>query len=241
MLTPWKESYDQPRQHVKKQRHYFVNKGPSSQGYGFSRSHVWRWELDYKESWVPKNWCFCTVALEKTLESPLDCKEIQPVHPKGDQSWVFIGRTDVEAETPVLWPPHVKSWLIGKDPDAGRDWGQEEKRTTEDEMAGWHHRLDGHEFEQTPGVCDGQGGLACCDSWSCKELDTTEQLNWTELNWITHQRKTLQSSNLHSIIYCNFIAVFCELHRVHRFGIIFTFKIFVREIMCYSSTCPLSK
>ena len=116
--------------------------------------------------------------LEKTPESPLDCKEIQPVHPKGDQSWVFIGRTDAEAETPILWPPHAKSWLIGKDPDAGRDWGQEEKGTTEDEMAGWHHRLDGHETEWTPGVGDGQGGLACCDSWGRKESDTTEQLNW---------------------------------------------------------------
>ena len=128
-------SYDQPRQHIKKQRHYFANKGPSSQGYGFSSSHVWMWQLDNKESWVQKNWCIWTVVLEKTLESPLDCKEIQPVHPK-DQSWVFIGRTDVEAETPILWPPNVKSWLIWKDPDAGKDWGQEEKGTTEDEMVG---------------------------------------------------------------------------------------------------------
>ena len=117
----WKESYDQHRQHIKKQRHYFVSKGPSSQGYGFSSSHVWMWELDHKESWVLKNWCFWTVVLEKTLESPLDCKEIQPIHPNGDQSWVFIGRTDVEAETLILWPPHVKSWLIGKDSEAGRD------------------------------------------------------------------------------------------------------------------------
>ena len=147
MLTPWKESYDQPRPHIKKQRHYFANKGPSSQGYGFSSAHVWMWEFDGEENWVPKNWCFWTVVLEKTLQSPLDCKEIQPVHPKGDQSWVFIRRTDDEAEMPILWPPHVKSWLIGKDPDAGRDWGQEEKGTTEDEMAGWHHRLDGREFE----------------------------------------------------------------------------------------------
>ena len=130
--TPWKESYDQPRQHIKKQRHYSVNKGSSSQGYGFSSGQVWMWELDYKESWEPKNWCL----LEKTLESPLDCKEIQLVHPKGDQSWVFIGRTDVEAEAPILWPPDAKSWLIGKDPDAGKDWGQEEKGTTEDEMVG---------------------------------------------------------------------------------------------------------
>ena len=130
--------------------------------------------------WVPKNWCFWTVVLAKTLESPLDCKEIQPVHPKGYQSWGFIGRTDAEAETPILWPPHVKSWLIGKYPDAGRDWGQEEKGMTEDEMAGWHHRLDGHEFEWTPGVGDGQGGLACCDSWGWKESDMTERLNWSE-------------------------------------------------------------
>ena len=122
-----------------------------------------------------------TVVLERTLESPLDCKEIQPVHPKGDQSWVFIGRTDVEAETPILWPPHTKSWLIGKDPDAGRDWGQEEKGMTEDEMAGWYHRLNGHESEWSPGVGDGQGGLACCDSWGRKESDTTEWLNWTEM------------------------------------------------------------
>ena len=122
------------------------------------------------------------MVLEKTIESPLDCKEIQPVHPKGNQSWVFIGRTDVEAETPVLWPPHAKSWLIEKDSDAGRDWGQEEKGTTEDEMAGWHHRLNGREFEWTPGVGDGQEDLACYNSWGCKELDTTERLNWTELN-----------------------------------------------------------
>ena len=137
-------NYDQTRQHIKKQRRYFANKGPSSQGYGFSSSHVWMWELDYKESWALKNWCFLTVVLEKALESPLNCKEIQPVHPKGGQSWEFIGRIDVEAETPILWPPEAKSWLIRKDSDAGRYWGQEEKGTTEDEMAGWHHRLDGH-------------------------------------------------------------------------------------------------
>ena len=121
MLTPWKESYDQPRLHIQKQRHYFANKGPPSQGYGFSSSHVWIWELDYKESWVPKNRCFWIVVLEKTLESPLDWKEIQPVHPKGNQSWIFIGRTDVEAETPILWPPDGKNWHIWKDPDAGRE------------------------------------------------------------------------------------------------------------------------
>ena len=124
----------QPRQHIKKQRHYFANKGPSSQGYGFSSSHVWMWELNYKESWVPKNGGFWTVVLEKTLESPLDCKEIKPINPKGDQSWLFIGRTDVEAETPILWPPHAQCWLTGKDPDAGKDWRQEEKGTTEDKM-----------------------------------------------------------------------------------------------------------
>ena len=179
-LTPWKESYDQPRQQIIKQRLYFVNKGPSSQGHGFSSSHVWMWELDCEESWAPKNWCFWTVVLEKTLESPLDCKEIQPVHPKGDQSWVFIGRADVEAETPMLWPPDVKNWLIWKDPNAGKDWRREEKGITEDEMVGWHHRLNGHEFGWTLGVGDGHGGLACCGSWGHKESDTTEQLNWTE-------------------------------------------------------------
>ena len=120
---------------------------------------VWMWELDCEEGWAPKNWCFWTVVLEKTLESPLDCKKIQPVHSKGDQPWVFFGRNDAKAETPVLWPPHVKSWLIGKDSDAGRDWGPEEKRTTEGEMAGWHHWLDGRESGWTPGVGDGQGGL----------------------------------------------------------------------------------
>ena len=121
-----------------------------------------------EESWALKNWCFWTVVLEKTLESPLDCKKIQSVHSKEDQSWVFIGRTDAKAETPVLWPPHAKSWLIGKDSVAGKDWGQEEKGMTEVEMAGWHHRLDGRESEWTPGVGDGQGGLACCNSWGCK-------------------------------------------------------------------------
>ena len=146
----------------RKQRRYIANKGPSSQGYGFSSGPVWMWELDSEESWVPKNCCFWTVVLEKTLESPLDCKDIQPVHSKGDQSWLFIGRPDTKAETPILWPPHAKSWLIGKDPDAGRDWGQEEKGTTEDEIAGWHHWLDGREFEWTLGDSDGQGGLECC-------------------------------------------------------------------------------
>ena len=178
MLTPWKESNDQPRQHIKKQRHYFANKGLSAQGYGFSSGHVWMWELNYKESWEAKYWCFWTAVLEKTLKSPLDCVEIQPVYPKGDQSWVFIGRTDVEAETLILWPPDVKSWLIWKVPDAGKDWRQEE--STEDEMVGWHHRLDGHGFGWTPGIGDGQGGLAYCGSWSHKESDMSEGLKWTE-------------------------------------------------------------
>ena len=137
------------------------------------------WELDYKESWVLKNWCFWTVVLEKTPESPLDCKEIQPVHPKGNQSWIFIWRADAEAEAPILWPPDEKNWLIGKDPDAGKDWGWEEKGMTEDEMVGWHHWLDGHEFEQALGVGDGQGSLACCSSWGCRVGHA-----WaTELNW----------------------------------------------------------
>ena len=142
-----------------------------------SSGHVWMWELDYKESWA-HNWCFWTVVLEKTLESPLDCKEIQPVHPKGDQSWVFFGRNDVEAETPILWPSHVKSWLIWKDPDAWKDWGQEKKGTTEDKMVGWHQRLNGRGFGWTPAVDDGQGGLACCGSLGLKESETTERLNW---------------------------------------------------------------
>ena len=149
---------------------------------GFSSSHVWMWELDYKESWVWKKWCFWTVVLEKTLESPLDCKEIQPVHPKGNQSWIFTGRTDAEAETPILWPPDAKNWLTGKDPDVGKDWRQEEKGTTEDEMVGWHHRLNEHEFEQSLGVRDGQGSQACCRPWGCEKVGH----NWaTNLMGIT--------------------------------------------------------
>ena len=146
-LAPWKKSYDQPRQHIKKQRHYFANKSLSSQSYCFSNSHVWMWDLDHKETWALKNWCFWTVVLEKTPVSPLDCKEIQPVHPKGNQSRMFIGRTDAEAETPILWPSDAKNWLTGKDPDAGNDWRREEKGMTEDETVEWHHRLNGHELE----------------------------------------------------------------------------------------------
>ena len=155
-------------------------KGLSRQGYGFSSSHVWMWELDYKASWTPKNWCLWTVVLEKNLEGPLDCKEIKPVNLKGNQSWIFIGRTDVEAEAPILWPPAGRNWLIGKAPDAWKDWRQEEKGTTEDEMAGWHHWLNGYEFEEAPGVGDGQEGLVCCSPWGRKESDRTEPLNWTD-------------------------------------------------------------
>ena len=141
------ESYDQPRQHIKKQRHYFANRSPSSQSFGFSSSHVWMWELDYKESWALKNWYFWTVVLEKTLESPSDCQEIQPVNPKGSQSWIFVARTDAEAETPIFWPPDVNNWFLGKDPHAGTNWRQEEKGMTEDEMVGWHHWINEHESE----------------------------------------------------------------------------------------------
>ena len=162
---------------------FFANEGPSSRSHGFSSSHVWMWELNYKESWASKNWCFWTVVLEKTLESPLDYKEIQLVHPKGNQFWIFIGRTDVEAESPILWPPDGKNWLTGKDPDAGKNGRQEEKRTTEDEMVGWRHRLDGHEFEQALGVDDGQGSLVCCSPWGHKKSDTTKRLIWSNLIW----------------------------------------------------------
>ena len=164
---------------ILKSRHHFADKGPSSQSYVFSSSHVWMWELDYKESWMLKNWCFWTVVLEKTLETPLDCKEIKLVNPKRNQSWIFIGRTDAEAETPTLWPPDAKTWLIGKDSDAGKDWRWEEKGTTEDEMAGCDHGLYGHEFAQAPGAGDEQGSLACCSPW-----DHRVTHNWeTELNW----------------------------------------------------------
>ena len=179
-IAPWKKSYDKTRQHIKKQRHYFADQGPSSQSYGFSSSHVWMWDLDCKEGWALKNWCFWTVVLGKTLESPLDCKEIQPIHPKGNKSWIVIGRTGAEAEVTILWPPAAKNWLIWKDPDSGKDWGQEEKEMLENEMVRWHHWLNGHEFEQALGVGDGQGNLVCCSPWGHKVLDKTERLNWTE-------------------------------------------------------------
>ena len=169
----------QPRQHIKKQRHYFVNKGLSSQSYGFSSSHVWMWELDYKESWALKNWCFWTVVLDKTLESPLYCKEIKPVNPKGNQlnihwkNWCWSWNCN----TLATWGEELTFW---KDPDARKDWRQEEKGTIENEIIGWHHWLHGHEFEKAPGVRDRQGGLACCSPWGHKESDTTEQLNWRQ-------------------------------------------------------------
>ena len=169
MLAPWKKSYDEPRQHIKKQRHHFADENPYGQSYGFSSGHVWMWEMDHRKGWEPNNWCFKTVVLMKTLESPLDNKEIKAVNPKGNQPWIFTGRTDAEAEAPVLWPPDGYSQLIGKESDAGKYWGQEEKGTTEDKMVG-------HEFEQTPRDNEGQGSLSCCSSWGCKELDTTEWL-----------------------------------------------------------------
>ena len=162
---------------LKKQKHHFANKGPYSQSYVLSSNHVCMWELDHKEGWGLKNWWFQTVVLEKALESPLDSKKIKPVNPEGNQPWIFIGRTVAEAEAPVLWPPVVKSQLIGKDLDGGKDWGQEEKKETEDAMVGWHHQLNGHEFELTLGNSEGHGDLACCSPWGHKEPDMTEQLN----------------------------------------------------------------
>ena len=176
--------------------------------YGFSSSHVWMWDLDHKESWVLRNWCFWTVVLEKNLENPLDRKKIQPVHPKGDQSWMFIGRTDVEAETTVLWPHDVKSWLIWKDPDAGKDWRHEEKGMTEHETVGWHHGLSGHEFGWTPEVGDGQGGLVSpCSPWRHKESDTSERLSWTDVH-LEHQLQ----DKLENITFSSFFSLIQELH-----------------------------
>ena len=157
------------------------------------------WELDHKEGWAPKNWCFQTVVLEKTLESPLDCK-IKPVNPEGSQSWIFIGRTDAEAETPILWPPDAKNWLIGKEPDAGKDWRQEEKEVTEDEMVGWHHWLNGHEFEQTLGDGEGQGSLSLLSSWSCKESDTTEWLSNNKNEIVVNKVLTLVNDSLSILV-----------------------------------------
>ena len=166
-VAPLKKIYDQSRQHIKKQSHYFANKGPSSQRYGFSSSHVWMWELDYKESWTLKKWCFWTVVLKKTLESPLDSKEIKPVNLRGNQPWIFTGRTDAEAEAPVFWSSDAYRWLAGKVPDAGKDWGQEDEKATEDKIVGWHHKLNRHEFEQTPGDSGWQRSLTCCSPRGC--------------------------------------------------------------------------
>ena len=180
MLASWKKNYNKARQHIEKQKHYFSNKGPASQSYGFSTSHACMWELDHKEGWVPHNWCFWTKVLEKTLESSLDSKEIKPVHPEGNQPWISFGRTDAETEAPILWPPDAKSRLIGKDLDGGKDRRQEEKGTTKDEMVGWHNRLNGHEFEQALGNGDEQGSLVCCCPWGRKVGDGwTTEMNWT--------------------------------------------------------------
>ena len=178
--SPWKKSYDKPRQHIKKQRHHFAYKGSYSQSYGFSSSHVWMWELDHKESWGPKDWCFWTVELEKALESSLHCKEIKTVNSEENQSWTFIGRIDAEAEAPIFWPPDAKSRLIEKDPNAGKDWRQK-KEMTEDEMVGWHHWLNGHEFEQAPGDGEGQESLACYSPWDHR----------VRHNWVPEQQKLI--------------------------------------------------
>ena len=181
MFSPWKKSYNKPRQHIIKQRRYFANKGPfhivlsSSQSYGFCSSHVWMWELGHKEGWAPKNWCFRTMMLVETLESPLESKEIKAINPKGNQSWIFIGRTDAEDEALVPWPPDAKNWLIGKDPDAGKVWGQDEKGLTETLRLPAH--VNGQEFGQTLGDGEGQGSLVCCSPSGCKEFDMTELPN----------------------------------------------------------------
>jgi len=190
MLAPWKKGYDKPRQCIKKQRHYFADKGQSSQSYGFSSSHTWMWELDHKEGWALKNWCFRTVVMEKTLEGLLDSKEIKLVNPKGNQPWIFTGRTDVEAEAPTLWP------LIGKDLDAGKERRQE-KGTTEDEMVGWHHQLNGHEPGQTPGDGEGQGSLVCCSPRGRKESDTAA----TAQQLAVIKRQTFTLYHLHAFLW----------------------------------------
>ena len=178
---------------IKKQRHYFADKGPCSQSYGFSSSHIWIWELNHKEGWTSKNWCFWTVVLEKTVESPLECKETEPVNPKGNHSWIFTGRTDAEAKVPILQPLDAKRRFIRKDLDAGKDWRQEEKGMTEDEMVGWNHWLNEHEFEQAPGDGEGYRSLACCSPWGHKELDTTEQQQML-IEMLVPQRQILYDS-----------------------------------------------
>ena len=177
MIPSWQESCDKLRQCVEKQRHSSADKGPYRDGCGLPSGHIQLWELDCKEGRMPNNWCLWTVVKEKTPESPLDNKEIKPVNLKGDQPWIFTGRTVAEAEAPVFWSSHVNRQLNGKVPDAGRDWGQNEKRASRDEMAGWHHWCNEHEFGQIPAEGEGQGSLACCSPWGCKELDTTGWLN----------------------------------------------------------------
>ena len=184
------ESYDQPKQHIKKQRHYFADKSPSSQSYGFSSSHAWMWELDHKEGWALKNWRFWTVVLKKTLESLLDYKDIKPVNPKGNQSWTFIGRTDAEAEAPILWPPDEKNWLTGKEPDAGKDWRQEEKGTTESEMVKWHHRLYELESEQLQKL-SWTGRPCMLQSMGSQRVEH----DWATELWSCHKTKQGESRN----------------------------------------------
>ena len=204
-----KKAIDKPRQCIKKQRHYFVDKGPSSQKYDFFSSCVWMWELDNTKSWVTKNWCFWTVVLEKTLESSLGCKEIKPVNTKGSHPWIFIGRIDAEAEAPILWIPDIKSWLLGKDPDAGKDWRQEEKGMTEDYMVGWHHWLNGYGFEQAPKVGDGQASLVCFSPWGCKESDMTEQLN--------NKNMIIENNFLYTLFPSPLIFTGCQYRRLKRY------------------------
>ena len=191
-----KKSYDQPRQYIKKQRPYFAIKGPSSQSYGFSSSRVWMWELDYKESWALKNWCFSTVVLEKTLKSPLDSKEIQPVHPKGNQSWMLIGRTDAEAETSILWPPDARNWLIGKDPDSGKDWRQKEKGTTENELVGWHYQLNGWVWVSSGSWC-WTGIPGCSSPWAAKNQTWLSKWTGYQLGCPVSQSASLPLIGLH--------------------------------------------
>ena len=209
MFAAWKKNYDKPRQHIKKQRHYFANKGPSSQGHGFSRRHIWLWELEHKEGWMPKNWCFWTVVLEKTLESPLDSKEIKPVNSKWNQPQIFFGSTGAEAEAPVLWPPDAKTRIIGMDSNAGKDWRQEEKGMTEDERVGWHHRLNGHEFEHAPGVGDGR------EAW-CGAVHWVSMSQTGLRNWIT---KDLNPS-------CSFLFYELFVYINGRFSLCFSYGLF---------------
>ena len=222
-LASWKKCYGKPRQCIKKQRHHFTNRSPYSQSYGFTANHVWMvwmWELNQKEDWALKNWCFQTVVLEKTLESPLDCKEIQPVNAKGNPSWIFIGRTDAEAEAPVVWPPDAKSWLTEKEADAGKDCWQKEKDATEDEMVRWYHWLNRHEFEQTPGDSEGQDSLVCCSLWGCKDL------TWQQNNNNSKGSSSLRDWNCVSCISCILRQILLPLHHLGS-PFHYTFKVII--------------